>query len=82
MSYSSLKFSNMLQNKKLLVFAGLAAYAYYKYSSLTPEAKQKLNSDLKEKAKNIFEKYVPDQAKDLFKTAGNKGTGSEYGTTV
>ncbi len=72
----------MLQNKKLLVFAGLAAYAYYKYSTMTPEAKQKLTSDIKDKAKNIFDKYVPDQAKDLFKSADGKGTASEYGTTV
>ncbi len=72
----------MLQNKKLLVFAGLAAYAYYKYSSMTPEAKQKLTADVKEKAKNIFEKYVPDQAKDLFKTAQNRATGGEYNNTI
>ena len=43
---------------------------------------KKLTADLEKKAKNIFERYVPDLTKDLFKTAENKGTDSEYRTTV
>lgn len=58
----------MLRNKKFLILAGLTAYAYYKYNSMTPEAKQKLTEDIKLKGKNIFDKYVPDQVKQFFRS--------------
>ena len=44
-----------------LLLAGLAAFAYYKYSKLTTEEKQDLVSNLKERGKKLF-----GQAKDVY----------------
>lgn len=58
----------MLENKRSaapLLLAGLAAFAYYKYSKMTPEKK----NDLKEKGKDLVDKYVPQSVRKFF----NKG---------
>ena len=78
----------MVQNKsKMLLVAGLAAFAYYKYNSMSPEAKKKLTDTIKEKAKGLFEQYVPAQARDMFKSpesAGSAGNTADtaYGRTI
>lgn len=53
-----------MQNKKTapLLLAGLAAFAYYKYNKMTPEKK----NDLKEKGKDLLDRYVPQSVKNLF----------------
>ena len=60
----------MLQGKKLpaggLILAGLAAYAYYKYSRMSEEQKQNLVNDLKEKGKRYFDQYMPEELKNIF----------------
>ena len=66
----------MLQNSKLpkggLLLAGLAAFAYYKYSKMSAEDKANLISGLKEKGQKLYEQYAPAEIKDLFaKKAGN-----------
>lgn len=68
-SFSSFKLFTMFQNKKSatpLLLAGLAAFAYYKYSKMTPEQKQDLTGTIKEKGKKIYDKYVPQSVKDMF----------------
>jgi hypothetical protein len=60
----------MLENRKSaapLLLAGLAAFAYYKYSKMTPEKKH----DLKEKGKDLLDKYVPQSVKKLFSKGKN-----------
>ncbi|MEO9020868.1 MAG: hypothetical protein ABI237_14555 [Ginsengibacter sp.] len=49
-----------------LLLAGIAAFAYYKYSKLTPEQKKDLGGTIKEKGKKIYDKYVPHSVKNLF----------------
>ena len=69
----------MIQNrlpKGGLLLAGLAAFAYYKYSKLSPEDKRNLAGTIKEKGKKLYDQYVPDELKKVF---GSKDTGS-YGT--
>jgi len=59
----------MLQNKRSatpLLLAGLAAFAYYKYSKMSPAQKQDLTGTIKEKGKKIYDKYVPQSVKDMF----------------
>ncbi|MDB5249797.1 MAG: hypothetical protein JWQ40_4191 [Segetibacter sp.] len=60
----------MLQNKKLpagaLLLAGAAAFAYYKYSKMSADEKTKIVSDLKEKGQNLYEKYMPQEVKNMF----------------
>ena len=60
----------MLNNKKLpagaLVAAGLAAFAYYKYSKMSEEQKHTMVNDLKDKAQNLYDQYMPTEVKDIF----------------
>jgi hypothetical protein len=65
----------MLPNRKIpkggaLILAGLAAFAYYKYSKMTPDQKNSLVGGIKEKGQKLFDEYAPQQVKDIF---GNKG---------
>lgn len=57
-------------NKKVsagaLAAAGLAAFAYYKYTKMSEEEKSTMVSDLKEKAQNLYDQYAPKELKDLF----------------
>ena len=48
---------------EILVVAGLAAFAYYKYSKMTAEEKQKIHDDIKEIGQNVVKGLVPDQIK-------------------
>ena len=60
----------MLQNRKrptgTLLLAGLAAFAYYKYSKMSDDQKKNLVGDLKEKGKRFYDDNVPDNIKNLF----------------
>lgn len=66
---------NLMNNRKTsgLVLAGLAAFAYYKYSTMTPEEKSKLSKTLMEKGKSLLGQIMPGGANNLFgNSAGNK----------
>jgi hypothetical protein len=75
----------MYNNKKVtggagtLLAAGLAAFAYYKYSKMSEEQKKKLVSDLKEKAQDLYDQYAPAELKDLFAKKGTTDTESPFG---
>ena len=60
----------MSQNKKGpaggLLLAGLAAYAYYKYSKMSAEEKENLVRDLKAKGQKLYDEYMPEQVKSMF----------------
>lgn len=50
---------------EVLVIAGLAAFAYYKYSKMSQDEKEKIHVDLREIGKNIMTELVPQQLKGL-----------------
>ena len=52
-----------------MLLAGAAAFAYYKYSKMTPEQKKDLVGGLKEKASKIFGQLVPSQQNGSGNTA-------------
>ncbi len=60
----------MLRNKSIpkgsLVLAGLAAFAYYKYSKMSEEEKRNLVSSLREQGKKLYDQYVPENIKKMF----------------
>ena len=65
----SIKYTIMLQNKKSgapLILAGLAAFAYYKYSKLTPEQKRNIGDTIKEKGRDFYDKFLPKSVKNMF----------------
>lgn len=57
----------VMKSKSFLVLAGLAAYAYYKYSKLSDEQKRDLTGNIKEKGKKLFDQYVPPNVQDNLK---------------
>ncbi|QEC66597.1 hypothetical protein FRZ67_04525 [Panacibacter ginsenosidivorans] len=42
-----------------LIVGGLAAFAYYRYSKLSPKEKKDVVDNLKQKGKKLYEEYVP-----------------------
>lgn len=73
----------MRNRKKLpagtLLAAGLAAFAYYKYSKMSEEEKHSLVSDLKDKAQNLYEQYMPAEVKDIFSKKAPASAESQFG---
>lgn len=68
----------MVNNKHIATFilGALAGLAAGKYASMSNEEKEKMMSDLKEKANNLKDEAVKtaDQAKDYFSELKTKGT--------
>jgi hypothetical protein len=76
------KIKVMLQNRKNstgLLLAGLAAFAYYKYSKMSEEEKQNLVASLKDQEKKLFDQYVPEEIKNVFATKGNTSGNNNFG---
>jgi hypothetical protein len=42
-----------------LIVGALAAFAYYKYSKLSPKERKDMVDNLKEKGKKIYDEYIP-----------------------
>jgi hypothetical protein len=64
----------MLQRKTGgLILAGLAAYAYYKYNKMSPQEKEDLVGNLKEKGRKLVDQYLPENVKNMF-SKGNNNT--------
>ena len=66
-----------------LLLAGAAAYAYYKYSKMTPEQRKSLVGNLKQKGKDLMDEYLPGSMKSGFNrgaTASHDrfGDGNDY----
>jgi hypothetical protein len=70
----------MAYDKKIssggLLLAGLAAFAYYKYSRMSSDDKDKLVSDIKARGQKIVDEYVPDQFKHFFSAKSNNTSGT------
>lgn len=58
-------------NKKALLLAGAAAYAYYRYTKMTPEEKQSMKDKFNDTASKVLEN-LPNDLKGVF----NKPTGT------
>ena len=56
----------MFGRRTPMLLAGLAAFAYYKYSQMSPEEKTKLVGKLKEKGKKLVDQLLPPEIKDQF----------------
>ncbi|MEP7252423.1 MAG: hypothetical protein ABI683_08585 [Ginsengibacter sp.] len=56
---------NRLPKGSLLV-AGLAAFAYYKYSKMSPDEKKNIVGSFKAKGKKLYDEYAPPELKKLF----------------
>ena len=65
----------MLRNTKIptggLLLAGLAAFAYYKYSKMSEEEKKDLVNNVKDKGQKLYDQYVPEDIKNMIGKKGN-----------
>ena len=71
----------MIQNKipkGSLLLAGLAAFAYYKYSKLSPDEKRNLFGSIKEKGKKLYDQYLPDELKNFFESKDTVSYNSDF----
>ena len=75
----------MLRNTKIpkgaaggLLLAGLAAFAYYKYSKMSQEDKDNLVSGIKEKGQKLYDDYMPAQVKDIFAQKGSNNPNNTF----
>ena len=64
----------IMNNKKTsaIILAGAAAFAYYKYSKLSPTEKANMRSTLKEKGNAILGHMMPFGLKNVFSKSDNK----------
>ncbi|MEJ7627578.1 MAG: hypothetical protein WKF35_11990 [Ferruginibacter sp.] len=62
-------------NKNGLLLAGIAAFAYYKYKKMTPEAKKKMVDGIKDKVNE----HVPSNIRGLFDSLRKAPSAPEYG---
>jgi hypothetical protein len=60
-----------------LLLAGAAAFAYYKYSKMTPEQRKDLVGNLKEKGKKLFEQFMPSGKNET--SSNNTANGYRFG---
>jgi hypothetical protein len=49
----------LLNRKTTLLLAGLAAYAYYRYSKMSPDQRKSIVDNIKSKRKKIFDQFKP-----------------------
>ncbi len=64
--------------KSGLILAGLAAFAYYKYSKMSEEQKRNFVNDLKEKGKKYYDQYVPEEIKSILAKNGQMNTSNNF----
>ena len=50
--------------KGRLLLAGLAAFAYYKYSRLNQDQKRELANNVKQKGRQLYDQYMPENLKN------------------
>jgi hypothetical protein len=60
-----------------ILLAGVAAYAAYRFSRMSPEQKKDLTDNLKNQGKKILGKFMP-QEKGASATGQHFGEGSQY----
>ncbi len=56
----------------VIVTSVAAAYAVYKYATMSAENKQRLTANLRDQVIKIFDQYIPNEIKSIFE---NKQTG-------
>jgi hypothetical protein len=63
-----------------LLLAGAAAYAYYKYSKMTPEQRKSFVGNLKQKGKDFVDQYMPGSTGSGFnRSAGTASANDRFG---
>ena len=56
-----LRYGKFVKSPLTMLLAGAAAFAYYKYSKMSPDQKKDLVDGLKDKASKLFGQIMPNQ---------------------
>ena len=64
-----LRYGKLVKSPMGMLLAGAAAFAYYKYSKMSPEQKKDLVSGLKDKASKFLGGLMPNQQNGSTNTA-------------
>jgi len=56
-----MRYGKFAKSPLTMLLAGAAAFAYYKYSKMSPEQRKDLVSGLKDKASKLFGGLMPNQ---------------------
>lgn len=57
--------SQKVKITEVLVVAGLAAFAYWRYSKMTEQEKDKIHTDIKEIGEKVIKELLPEGIKSL-----------------
>jgi hypothetical protein len=85
-NHCPLKTTVMLNRRRpagSLLLAGLAAFAYYKYSKMSDQQKKDIVDKIKSQGKRLYDQFMPSNAKQAWasdaRPANNRfGEGSDY----
>ena len=62
-----------------LLLAGAAAYAYYKYSKMTPDQRKSFVGNLKQKGKDLMDQYMPGSTGSGFNRSATASANDRFG---
>jgi hypothetical protein len=65
-----------------LLLAGLAAFAYYKYSQMSEQQRKDLVNNWKEKGQKLYDDYVPENIKNMVTKKQDAGADGQHHATV
>jgi len=65
-----------------LLLAGLAAFAYYKYSKMSEQEKNSMVSGWKEKGQKLYDEYIPENIKNMVNKKSNAESNGQHHATV
>jgi hypothetical protein len=61
-----------------LLLAGVAAFAYYKYSQMSEQQRKDLVNNWKERGQKLYDDYVPENVKNMVKKQGSGANGQHH----
>ena len=65
-----------------LLLAGIAAFAYYKYSQMSEQQRKDLVNNWKQKGQKLYDEYVPENIKNAVGKKQGSGANGQHHASV
>ncbi len=65
-----------------LLLAGVAAFAYYKYSQMSEQQRKDLVNNWKERGQKLYDDYVPENIKSMVNKKEGSGANGQHHASV
>jgi len=65
-----------------LLLAGIAAFAYYKYSQMSEQQRKDLVNNWKQKGQKLYDDYVPENVKNMVSKKEGSGANGQHHASV